>query len=149
MTVIKGLNPLRSVSVFLIFQQLDLLNQQYSAVALGIEKLKANWLEPVAKEGRPMRQVEIRITPSMLKNSMLIVTAGIKAGTLSIQERLVVSPSQGVDFGTDVLRAGNKLRSRAPIRRFYTANLVNAGDTVVLTEISDGRWTLNKAQPSG
>jgi hypothetical protein len=50
----------------------------------------------------------------------------------------------GERFHTELLPTGNKLQERGKIRKFYQDENVQAGESVLLTEITPGRWQLKK-----
>ncbi|MDI1247841.1 MAG: hypothetical protein PSV13_03065 [Lacunisphaera sp.] len=93
-------------------------------------------------DGIELRSISISITKCMIDYSMLILTPHIKQGTVQVGEEMEVHTPFTV-FTTDVMRPGNKLRARGPIKQFYSEGMVKVGDEVVLKETAVGIWSLD------
>ncbi|MGL4399325.1 MAG: hypothetical protein ACRCXD_05625 [Luteolibacter sp.] len=93
-----------------------------------------------------LRELPVEVTQGMINQNLLTLTEHVKRGRIRTGEDLAIEtyPS-GERFRTDLMTNGNKVRERGAIGRFYRKAGVHAGDFVVLTEISPGRWTLKKA----
>lgn len=94
------------------------------------------------------RELAIEVTQGMMNQNLLTLTEHVKRGRIRTGEELIIEtyPS-GERFRTDLMTNGNKFRERGAIGRFYREAGVRAGEFVVLTEVSQGQWTLKKAPP--
>ena len=93
------------------------------------------------------RELLIEVSQGMINQNLLTLTEPLKRGQIRTGEELVVEalPS-GERFKTQVMTNGNKLQERGAIGKFYRAAGVQAGDFVVLREVSRGSWQLLKSQ---
>ena len=128
-------------------EQMAAIQQRY--VSLTTERIDA----PVPSMNQPtneiIRQLPIEVTQGMINENLLTLSRHVKSGKIKVGEQLIIEPlPSGKLFQTVLLRQGKKLRERGKIASFYRAANVKAGDYVLLTEISPGRWTLKKA-PEG
>ena len=127
-------------------EQMVAIQQRF--VSLTIERTDA----PVPSMNQPtngIRQLPIEVTQGMINENLLTMSRHVKSGKIKVGEQLVIEPlPSGKPFQTVLLRQGKKLQERGKIASFYRAVNVKAGDYVVLTETSSGRWTLKKA-PEG
>ncbi len=91
------------------------------------------------------RQLVIRVSEGMIKQNLLTLTEPVKSGRIADGERLAIEalPS-GDHFQTELLPSGHKLRERGRIAKFYRDTGVQAGDFVVLSEITPGHWQLKR-----
>lgn len=94
-----------------------------------------------------LRLINVTVTEGMIRNSMLTLSAAVRAGTLKLGESLSIRTPRGTTFETIVKRPGNRLQERRHIREFYEEEEVSAGDTVVLKEKEPGVWALSKMPP--
>jgi hypothetical protein len=95
-----------------------------------------------------LRELPVEVTNGMKKQNYLSLTPHIRQQRIQIGEDLTIEVQpNGERFRTQLLEKGNKLRERGAIARFYHDAKVQAGDFVVLTEVSPRQWTLKKALP--
>jgi hypothetical protein len=89
------------------------------------------------------RELFIEVSQGMINQNLLTLTEPLKRGQIRIGEELIIEalPS-GEKFKTVVMSNGNKLQERGAIGKFYRKIGVQAGDIVVLREISRGSWQL-------
>jgi hypothetical protein len=103
-------------------------------------KIQSNGYSTLAQ-----RELFIEVSQGMINQNLLTLTEPLKRGQIRIGEELIIEalPS-GERFKTVVMTNGNKLQERGAIGKFYRKAGVQAGDTVVLREISRGSWQLLK-----
>lgn len=91
------------------------------------------------------RELFIEVSQGMINQNLLTLTESLKRGQIRIGEELIIEalPS-GERFKTVVMTNGNKLQERSAIGKFYRKAGIQAGDTVVLREVSRGSWQLLK-----
>lgn len=91
------------------------------------------------------RQIRVEVTQGMINQNLVTLSDAIKRGQIKVGEvlNITVLPSQDI-FVTELLEAGNKLRERGRVGKFYRDAGVHAGDVVMLREITPGRWELRK-----
>lgn len=96
------------------------------------------------------RRGTVRVTPGALEHSYLLVTPMVSDKTLSRSETLeMYVPATQERFKTEVYWRNKNLKARDPIKRFYHAAGIKAGDWVKLEEVSQGSWVLTKCAPPG
>jgi hypothetical protein len=94
------------------------------------------------------RALLVEVTDGDIRQNLLKLTPHIKCGRVKIGEPMEIETiPYGDHFHTEVCEKGNKLRERGKVGQFYRAANVRAGDSVLLTEVAAGRWTLEKASP--
>ena len=133
--------------------ELHELKEQVAAIQHRIASLSAENISTIPQaqteqaNGR-IRELPIEVTEGDIRQNLLKLTPHVKRGKIKIGETLIIEafPS-GERFQTVVSDKGNKLRARGEIASFYKDAKVKAGDYVLLTEITAGRWTLKKAPP--
>jgi len=134
--------------------ELQDLKGQMAAIQQRFDSLTAEQPNaPMPPTNQPMngviRQLLIEVTQGMLNENLLTVSRYVKSGLVKVGEQFVIEPlPSGKPFQTVLLRQGKKLRERGKIADFYRTANVKAGDYVLLTEVTPGRWTLKKA-PDG
>ena len=95
------------------------------------------------------RELLVEVTDGDIRQNLLKLTPHIKCGRVKIGEAMEIETIPNRDhFHTEVCEKGNKLRERGKVGQFYRAANVSAGDSVLLTEVAAGRWTLEKASPA-
>jgi hypothetical protein len=91
-----------------------------------------------------IRELVVEVTQGMINQNLLTLTDGVNQRIVRIGEKLNVELPSGERFETELLATGNKLQERGKIRKFYQDENVQADDSVVLSEITPGRWRLKK-----
>jgi hypothetical protein len=119
------------------------LKAQDQAIKSRVRILK-NGSQPAGKAPSAMREFHIPVTQGMLNQSLLTLTDPVKRGIIRIGERMTIELPSGDRFDTILLPEGNKLQERGKIGNFYRNLGVQAGDVVVLTEVTPGQWKLKK-----
>lgn len=91
------------------------------------------------------RDIRVEVTQGMINQNLLTLSDAIKRGQIKAGEVLNITALPSGDiFVTELLEAGNKLRERGKIGKFYRDAAVHAGDVVMLREVTPGRWELRK-----
>lgn len=123
-------------------EQIAAIDERVKAMA-GVKLSSA---APAPETGRvSSREVFVEVTQGMINQNLLTVTEALRQRLLQRDEEMVIEVIPGGQkFSTKVLAVGNKLQERGEIGRFYRVARVNAGDFVLLREISPGRWQLLK-----
>jgi hypothetical protein len=131
--------------------ELQDLKEQMAAIQQRFINLTAEQINPSAVSiNQPtkaiIRQLPIEVTQGMINENLLTLARHVQKGKIKVGEQLVIEPlPSGSSFQTVLLRQGKKLRARGQVASFYRTANVKAGDYVVLTEVTQGRWTLKKA----
>jgi Asp-tRNA(Asn)/Glu-tRNA(Gln) amidotransferase C subunit len=125
-------------------EQMAAIQHRMMALTTG-EVGVANQIAPTQSNGK-LRELPVEVTEGDIRQNLLKLTPHVKRGKIKVGEELIIEalPS-GDQFQTVVSDKGNKLRARSEVARFYKDGKVKAGDYVLLTEVSPGRWTLKKA----
>jgi hypothetical protein len=90
------------------------------------------------------KQFTVEITAGAIKNSYLSVTEGIAKGYLHPGDVLKLLLPNGAVITTKVM-VQNRLQERGEIGKFYAKQQVQPGNSVIMSEISSGTWSLKKA----
>lgn len=99
----------------------------------------------ISRDG--FRRFPIEVSQGMINQNLLTLTEHVKGGRIQSGEEMSIEARPSGDrFRTDLVNIGNKLRERSAIGKFYRDTAVRAGEFVVLTEVSRGQWTLEKAK---
>jgi hypothetical protein len=124
-------------------QRLDALLRAATGVNEKFERLtKEITRSPGTWPGEEARCISIELTSGMIKNHMLVITP--YTGQIDDQESMRVITRFSA-FDTTFTRAGNKLKQRSGIRKFFEGRKVKGGDVVILQEIETGKWYLDTA----
>jgi hypothetical protein len=89
------------------------------------------------------RTLAISVTQGDLNQSLLRLTEQKRQGVVQAGETFAIELPSGETFQTSLLPDG-KVRERRRIKKFYRDAGVQAGDIVVLCEVSAGCWQLRK-----
>lgn len=125
--------------------EVNSLKEQIAAIDSRLSALESN--SSIAA-GSPfgLREIRTAITEGMKKQNLLTLTEAIKQGKVRVGEHFAIEALPSRDrFETVLLASGNKLRERGKIGKFYRDAGVQAGDSVLLKEVTPGRWELLKA----
>lgn len=127
--------------------ELRTLQQQLTAIENRFRHL-AQGATSDANSERPLstREIAVEISQGMINQNLLTLTDAVKKGLIRVGEKMVIETQpNGTILETQLLANGNKLRERGKIGRFYREAAVQAGDTIVLRELTPGRWELRKS----
>lgn len=122
-------------------EQIYAIKDEISAVAdvLGVYDGDQSYR---GSEGRVIR---VKLTSSMIRNSMLTLTDAKKQGIVSVGERFELHFPHGSTVNTDLVLTGNRLRERKAFRVLYEAEKAKSSDVIVLKERKEdpGTWDLS------
>ena len=91
------------------------------------------------------RKLIIEVSNGMRKQSLLTLSSARKSGLVRVGEEFVITPSPAnTSFKTELVYPGNRLKERGQIRKFYEANKIKCGDSVVLEEKEPGKLVLRQ-----
>ncbi len=92
-----------------------------------------------------LRNITVEISQGMLNQHLLTLTDAKQQGLVRDGEKFAIQLPDGAKFETELCDPGNKLRERGLIRKFYEDSKINAGDKVIMSEVSRGSWILRPA----
>jgi hypothetical protein len=126
--------------------ELQSMKHQILAIETRFQQLmNGSQIAPIEEsKGSGIRELVVKVTQGMINQNLLTLTDGIDQGIVRIGEKFIIELPSGERFQTELLPTGNKLRERGKIRQFYQDENVQAGESVLLTEITPGRWQLKK-----
>jgi hypothetical protein len=107
------------------------------------EDLRYYKKQDLTKSTKRLRTISVSITEGMIKQNLLTLTEAKKRGLVKIGEHFAIETDQGECFETQMVKAGNRLRERSQIARFYKHHDAEDGDRVTLQEIKPGYWKLS------
>ncbi len=91
------------------------------------------------------RTIEVHVTQGMINQNLLTLTEALRERKVRDREKfLITALPSGDKFATDLAPAGNKLRERGYIGKFYRDTKVIVDDIVLLQETAPGQWELQK-----
>lgn len=91
-----------------------------------------------------LRILTIEVSQGMINQNLLTLTEAKARGVVHEGERFTIRLPDETSFSTELCSPGNKLRERGLIRKFYADAKIREGDKVVMTEVSQGSWTLSR-----
>jgi hypothetical protein len=125
--------------------ELSALKDQEEAIKNRVRTLKNGSHPSRAFVPTPtVREFLVPVTQGMINQSLLTLSEPVKRGKIRVGERLSIELPSGDRFQTELLEGGKKLRERGRIADFYRNAGVQAGDVVVLIELTPGQWQLKK-----
>ncbi len=90
-----------------------------------------------------LRILTIEVSQGMINQNLLTLTEAKARGVVHEGEKFTIRLPDDTSFSTELCSPGNKLRERGLIRKFYADAKIREGDKVVMTEVSQGSWTLS------
>ncbi|CAA6677363.1 MULTISPECIES: hypothetical protein [unclassified Lentimonas] len=110
----------------------------------GLIECDENHLSPSSG----LRQITVKLTDGMIKQSLLTLTKAKKLGLIRVGEPMRIQTSDGAPFDTTVVEPGNRLKERGRVKAYYDQWELKAGDDLILEELERGVWRMTCARES-
>jgi len=113
-------------------------------VQFSFETVSREAGEPVSVGNSESKSFTITISQGALKQRLLKLSEGISKGLLTAGQVIEIKLPDGQQFTTKVM-SDNRLQDRGHIANFYAKEDVKPGDSVLVSEVQPGLWSLKKA----